>query len=222
MCFLLFKIFAVCVDFPISGVNLVKEDGVKICDFIKEASDHTLTIFFINPTTLWCGLPYTMVSLQTPNNNPGGDLTSIFKLPMVSYRPGWNMPKDNALKERIPSEPVIVIMKGKLASGLQVHTASKDKVAARKMQSLLNHVPDNATMGRFAQEKAYLMNYTGLEGKLTGFLQPYAAPGYDAYVTDSRYPELVGTYIIESTEVVYGVKGARRICELGPRVGFDS
>ena len=210
------------VDFPLSGISLVKADGVRICDYIKQVSDNVLTLFFISPTRLYCGLTYSMAALATPNSNPGGDLSSVFKLPMVSYRPGWNTPKDNALKERIPSEPVQVIMKGKLASAVQVYTESKRKSAARKMQSLVNHVPDNATLGKFAQEKEYMMNYTGFEGKLTGFLQPYAAPGYDAYVTDSRYPDLVGTYVIESTEVQFGVKGARRICELGPRVGFDN
>jgi hypothetical protein len=180
-----------------------------------------LTIFFINPTTLWCGLVYTAYATQSTAN--------IFNFPTVNYRIGYNTPKDNALKERIPSEPTAVVMKGKtpagalIASGnIQVQTAANQKYLAKKEQTLVNHVPDSVTITKFAYEKAYTLNYTGYKGKLTSFLQPFALPGYDAYITDSRYPELVGTYLIESTEVTFGVRGARRLCEIGPRVGFGS
>ena len=202
------------IDFNLTGIRLPNLSGARICDVIKEASDHTLTIFFITPTTLWCGLTYTAYSAQATAN--------IFNLPTVNYRLGYNTPKDNALKERVPSEPVQVIMQGKLATGNLLYTASKMKSAKQKVQSLQNHIGDNTTLGMFAQEKEYNLNYTGFEGKLTGFLQPYALPGYDANINDVRYPELKGTYLIESTDVSFGIKGARRVCEIGPRVGFGS
>lgn len=208
------------VDFPLSGIKLVKADGVRICDYLKEASDHTLTVFFKEPKVLWCGLPYTAYAQGSTTGTQNDNNTWGF--PTVKYRIGYNTPKDNQLKERILSEPVQVIMKGKLASGVQVYTESKAKFAKRKAQSMVNHVPDNKTLGLFAQEKEYTMNYLGFEGKVTGFLQPYALPGYDAYIKHAQYPELEGVYVIESTDVSFGVKGARRVCEIGPRVGFKS
>jgi hypothetical protein len=214
-------IFISCpIDFPMTGFRLVNADGMRICDYIKEASDHTLSIFFIRPNVLWCGLVYTAYAAQSTAN--------VFSLPTVNYRIGWNTPKDNQLKEKIPSQPVQIIMKSKAtdgskifgASATQVYTAGKTKYENKKLQRLVNHVPDNGTVKQFAQEKAWEMNYVGYEGKLTGFLQPFALPGYDAVVNDKRYPELNGTYLIESTDVSFGVKGARRVCEIGPRVGF--
>jgi hypothetical protein len=202
------------VDFPLSGIRLVEADGVRICDYIKQASDNTLTVFFVQPTVLWCGLVYSAYA--------GKGVANPFGLQTVNYRLGFNCIKDNKLKERVPSEPVQIIMKGKYASAVQVYTASKAAYAKRKVQSLVNHVPDAVTMGKFAQEKEYQMNYTGYEGKLTGFLQPYASVGWDAYITDARYPELTGTYVVETVDVRFGVQGARRTLEMGPRVGFGS
>ena len=219
------------VDFPLIGIRLVNADGLRICDYIKEASDHTLTIFFKSPKVLWCGLTYTAYAIgggSTPLSLQGavGSRTvsggSFFGLGGVGYRIGYNTVKDNQLKQRIPSEPVQIIMNGKLASGNVVNTKSKADFAKKKVQSLVNHVPDNGTVAKFAQEKEYLMNYTGYEGKVTGFGLPFALAGYNAFITDSRYPELDGTYVIESTDVQFGVKGFRRIAEIGPLVGFTN
>lgn len=216
------------VDFPLTGISLAKNSGVQICDLIKEASDHTLTLFFISSKVLWCGLPYTEYAtggsakpLQLLNNKTVTG-NSYFGLPGVAFRLGWNTVKDNQLKERIPSEPVQVIMKGKRATGGILYAESKKKAAVQKVHSLQNHIGDTTTLGKFAQEKEYHLNYTGYEGKIQGFLQPYCLPGYDAYIKDSRYPELEGTYVIESTEVVFGVNGARRHIEIGPKVGFKN
>ena len=219
------------VDFPLIGIRLVNADGLRICDYIKEASDHTLTIFFKSPTLLWCGLTYTayaagggstVLSLQGAVGSRSVSGSSFFGLGGVGYRIGYNTVKDNQLKQRIPSEPVQIIMNGKLASGTVVSTKSKAEFARKKVQSLVNHVPDNGTVAKFAQEKEYSMNYVGYEGRLTAFGVPFALPGYNGYITDSRYPELNGTYVIESTHVQFGVKGFRRICEIGVQVGFSN
>jgi hypothetical protein len=47
------------VEFTIYGRNLTNATGTALLDEIKKCSDHTLTIFFIEPDVLWCGLVYT-------------------------------------------------------------------------------------------------------------------------------------------------------------------
>jgi hypothetical protein len=42
-------------------------------------------------------------------------------------------------------------------------------------------------------------------------LQPYSEPGYTAALTDEKFPERSGNYLIDSIEVNYGMQGARRI-----------
>jgi hypothetical protein len=199
------------VDFPLVGIKLTKASGLQILDYIKEASDHTLAIYFLQPDVLWCGLVYTAYADANAGN--------MFGFPTVRYRMGYNCIKDNRLKERIPNELVQVIYSGKLASGLAVHTESKDKSAKRKVTGLMNHVPDNATLGKFAQEKEHSMNYRGYEGSITAFGEPYCLPGYDAFIRDDRYPKLAGTYLITGTEVSFGMGGMRRVATIGPKVG---
>jgi hypothetical protein len=196
------------VDFPLTGIRLLGCNGAEIIEHIKKCSDCALTIFFKEPDVLWCGLTYTpYLAGQT-----------VFNKPTVNYRLGWNVVKDNGLKERIPSEPVQVIINGKTVTGDLVRTESKDKTAKRKVKFLLNNVPDDATLQAFAQEKQLTMNYTGYEGHINGFLQPYCLPGYVAHIVDKRYPERNGDYLIESVQTKFGLNGARRIVGIGPKV----
>ena len=57
-------------------------------------------------------------------------------------------------------------------------------------------------------------------GTLTAFLQPYCAPGWIVSLTDDRFPEHNGQYLVESTRVTFGTQGARRYVGLGPKLGF--
>jgi hypothetical protein len=192
------------------NVPLNQNNGLQICDFIKNFSDGALTCFFINPTTLWCGLPYTAIA--------GGK--AEFGLPQVNYELGYNTIKDNGLKERIPSDPVQVILNGKFTTEQRVFTQSMYKSAKRKLKSLLNHVADNGSIQQYAQEKEYLNNYVGYEGNINAFLMPFCGPGYMTNVVDDRYKERNGVYLVEGVDVTYGVKGARRSVNLGPQLNF--
>jgi hypothetical protein len=193
------------VDFTLYGRNLVNANGVKVLEEIKKCSDNTLTIFFIKPDVLWCGLVYA----------PTFKKSDVFGLPQVDYRLGYNVVKDNSLKERFPSEEVQILYNGKLATGDSVRTASDNKTAKRKIQTLLNNVHDDTWLKKFANEKADQMNYTGYEGNINAFLQPFALPGYKANIVDARYPKRNGLYLIENTTVTFGVRGARRTCGIG-------
>jgi hypothetical protein len=196
------------VDFKLTGIYLHHANGIQIVEHIRRCSANALNVFFIEPDVLWCGLVYTP---YVAGNN-------IYNTPTVSYRLGWNVVKDNGLKERIPTEPVQIIMNGKVVSGDMVRTASKDKTAARKEKYLMNNVPDAKTLEAFAQELQLNMNYQGYEGAINGFLQPFCLAGYNANIVDARYPERNGVYLVESAEVLFGTNGARRRVDIGPKL----
>jgi len=85
---------------------------------------------------------------------------------------------------------------------------------------ILNQVNSTRTLKMLADEKAYQLCYSGFEGKLNAFLQPFASPGDIAVIDNPQNIDQNGNYLIESTEVTFGPKGARRIIEIGPRMGF--
>jgi hypothetical protein len=199
-------------DIPLTGVDLTDKTGADAVDFILNSSDSNMMAFFISPQVLWIGLAYTAYA----------DNDDVLQLPQASYRLGYNCMKNNSLRPRGPDDdPSVINYLTRLPNGQKLTAISKALTqAARKYKKTLNHIKDQVSLDLLVQEKAYKHNYTGYEGNLSGFLQPFATPGYKAYITDARYPELAAVYLVESTEVNYGVSGATRTLEIGPKLGF--
>lgn len=199
--------FECAIDFKLYGRHLTNANGCEVLDEIIKCSDKTLSIFFIEPKKLWCGLVY--MPYMTGKN--------VFALPEVQYRMGFNCPAENELKERTPSEKVQVIVNGRLANGDNVRTKSDDQKDARKARHMFNGVQDNKILTDFANEKANRANYSGYEGAFTAFLQPQCQPGYIVFIKDDRYPERDGKYLVECVTTTFGSGGGRRRIEIGIR-----
>ena len=199
------------VDVQLLNMTLTKVNGLQVIDEIKKITMGTLAIFFITPTTLWCGFTY---SAYVGNTDPFGNGS-------VSYRLGFNCLKDNGLRERVVDEPVQVILSGTFATGQRITTQSEASYAIKKDKTIINNVGSVATAKAIANEKQYQANYHGYMGHITAFLQPFAQPGYKAIISDDEYSERNGIYMVESTSVSFGVSGARRSVELGPMIGFN-
>ncbi len=200
------------VDMQLANIRINDESGFDVISNLSKYTDYCLTCYFIQPNVLWCGLVYTQFAL---GNNVLNDQ-------VISYRLGYNCIKDNNLKVRkTENDPVEVKYFKKQANGTKISATSDiNNIAAANHTKIINHASDQASLQDMANEKAYMLNYAGYEGDLTAFLQPYASPGNEAYITDSRYPERNGNYLIESTEINFGINGARRILEIGPLSGF--
>jgi len=200
------------VDFELNNVRISDESGFDVINNISKMTDGCLSCFFIQPTVLWCGFLYT----------PYAQGNDVLDSGTVNYRLGYNVVKDNSLQERIiENDPVEVKYSKKLSNGHKITAVSDafpDFSATRS--KILNHISDQSGLNQLANEKAYQLNYSGYEGSINAFLQPYATPGYVAYISDDRYPERDADYLIESTEVHFGIKGARRVLEIGPKIGF--
>ncbi|PQJ09493.1 hypothetical protein CJD36_019835 [Flavipsychrobacter stenotrophus] len=199
-------------DIALKNITLDNAGGTDIISEIRKICQNVITIFFITPKKLWCGLTYTAY-------HEGVD---PFAIGGVKYRIGYNCMRDNRLKIKTPSEPVQVLFGGTLATGRRIATESEKKVLGNKVKAINNNIPDVANMKRIANEMQYQKNYTGFEGRISGYLQPYCQPGYKMYIQDSRYPESAGFYMAESTEVTFGTSGAWRNVEVGPKMSFKS
>ena len=195
-------------------LNNVQENGngLDVLNHIAKYTDGAVSCFFIEPSVLWCGLIYT----------PYGHGNDVLKVGKVQYRLGYNTPKANTLKERVKTDdPVAVKYSKKLASGTKLAGISDVfKKYTRTHSRLLNQIKSAATLKLLANEKACRINYDGYEGSITTFLQPFAQPGYRAYIADARYPERDGDYLVESVATTYGINGAKRAVEIGVRIGF--
>jgi hypothetical protein len=199
-------------DISLNNVVVSNWTAAQVIDFILKETDGCISIFFIQPTILWAGLVYT----------PYSNGTDVFNKSTISYRLGYNVVKDNSLKLRVPDDnPVKVNFSKKLATGEKLNGSSDATEAAiiRNYRKVLNHIASSPVLKMLAQEKQKRFNYTGYEGRINAFLQPYALPGYKANMQDTQYPERNGAYLVEGIEVVYGMGGARRVIEIGPQIG---
>jgi len=199
-------------DLKLTDVRMANKCGFDVISSLSKYTDGCLKCFFIEPGVLWCGLAYTPIAHGS----------STMSDRQVKYRLGFNSLQENNLSDlNVEDDPVEVTYSRRLADGRKIIASSVSSGGiARSHNRILNHVPDVASLSLLATEKAYQLNYSGYEGSLTAFLQTFTAPGDLATLSDSRYPDRNGQYLVESTEVNFGVNGARRTIELGPRLGF--
>jgi hypothetical protein len=200
------------VDYPLSNVEYGTSNSFDVISNISKYSDGCLSCFFIRPDVLWCGLIYSPYAHGTDVLNAGS----------INYHIGFNTLKSNSLKLRmLANDPVMVQYSKKLSGGQRISEASDVfRIFLRTRNKILNQVSNRDALKAFADEKAYRLNYAGYEGSIKTFLQPFAAPGYTAFIIDSRYPGQSGSYLVESVETHFGINGARRIVEIGPKSGF--
>lgn len=198
------------VETDVPLVNVVMTTGMTgadVLDYILDkATDGALKAFFLDAKTLWVGLQYTA------HKNT------------VKYVLGKNVIRDNQLKECIKEKTnVIIVYKHKEPSGTKhkgeaKHHNAKANTISKVRNKMLQHIADSSILEKLAAAKLQDVNYTGYEGKINSFLQPYAEPGDKIVLVDNRYEIKGGSYIADSVEVIYGRNGARRIVEIGAKI----
>jgi len=205
------KISVICDEsFELTNVAIDTPSGFDLLNYISKLTDNNISCFFIEPSTLWCGLLYTAATKGTLVNDTK----------KAQYRPGFNALKNHTLRTHNTEIAAgSVEYNRRNADGTKssyvATTATNNKY---KHALTLNNIKNEKGLKLLAEEKVLCNNYQGCEGIIEGLLQPYVAPGYKVYIQDNVSPAINGTYLAESTEVRFGVDGARRIVELGPKV----
>ncbi|SEW01881.1 hypothetical protein SAMN05428988_1308 [Chitinophaga sp. YR573] len=209
-------------SFILDKLVLQQHSGTEVLELIKKISHNTIQAYF-RGNILFAGLVLTDV------------ITRKNTTPDVKYRLGWNVVKDDNMKLRqAKNQNVTVRFLGlEKTGGTQMAEAESEFFTVGKAKNktvkivgeagsdgetkvIKTHVvTDKETLGKMAKEMLSTLSYSGYEGKITAFLQPYCLPGYRAAIEDLKYQERSGTYLIVSIEVTYGVRGARRIVQIG-------
>lgn len=178
---------------------VIKAGQTRLQVLQKIKDDYRLSINFLG-AELWAGLTYTQ------------------NLGEVKYRLGWNTIKDNELKYRNADD---VQLKVKAVwvkpdnTRVEVEVGDKD---GQMRTAFFYDVSSKKDLERIATEELERYKYSGYEGKITTFIQPFAMPGMVAILEDTRYNERNGNYYIIGAKSKFGTGGARRTIELGIKV----
>ena len=136
----------------------------------------------------------------------------------VKYKMGWNVIKDNGLKLRDPGNyKVSIKLSGVKGDGTKnVVTSGDQSLNVKKMRS--HAVTATGTLQVLGDEKVRQLKYKGYEGKITAFGIPFCEHAWKVELTDPRYAEREGSYLIDSVEIIFGMGGFRRIVGIGVKV----
>lgn len=127
----------------------------------------------------------------------------------VKYQLGWNVIKDDQLKLRDPGNMKVSIettvirkdgTKEKVKIGDNTTNIKKDKSIAIQDIESIKYLNEQ----RLKKEK-----YTGYEGVISAFGSPFCQHAYQVELTDLRYKERNGTYLVDSVSIIYNMSGFR-------------
>lgn len=196
------------VDWRLERISFAHKTGIEVLDEIMKLTEKVLTLFFIKPDELWCGLTDT----------PYLAGTKVFDLPTVVYSLGENLVRENSLELIEPTGSAQVIVNGSLLTGDKLIGKSKNAQASNKKHIHSNSIGSQKTANEIAQGKEDRISYKGFEGKVTAFLQPFVAPGYSVELDNRDDPSMDGLYLVDAVHTTFGVRGARRRVSLGLKI----
>jgi hypothetical protein len=136
----------------------------------------------------------------------------------VQYRLGWNTIRDDKLKYRLAADTEVLVRlvtgKGKNHKRTLIEVGDQ---GGGLVERNINNIRDMGNLQAIAADLLAQSKYTGYEGFITAFLQPYCQPGDTTETIDRQYNERGGDYFTEGTEVDFGIKtkGATRKIHIG-------
>ena len=183
----------------ILGINLtnyVIKVGLSRLEALQELKEkYGLVAYFVD-NSLYIGTAYTP------------DLGS------VNYSLGVNTIKDDQLKYHDADDVKLKVKAIGISGNNTMVEADIGDQDGQLRTLFFYNITSMDVLKKVANEELQKYKYSGFEGKITAFLQPWAQPGMKAVLTDPVYKERSGTYYIVSTKVEFGRSGARRIVEI--------
>ncbi|SBV95264.1 conserved hypothetical protein [uncultured Dysgonomonas sp.] len=179
------------IKFPkfIIPANMTRLEALQM---VKDK--YGVAIFFID-NLLYAGLAYTL--------DRG----------TVKYKLGWNTIKDDSLKYRNADDVSLKIKAVWIKPDNTKLEAQVGDPSGSLRTLFFYNVSSKAELEKLGKEEIKKYKYSGYEGKITTFLEPFAQPGMKGELSDPKYSERDGTYYITKVNVKADTSGGRRTVE---------
>lgn len=204
-------------DMPLTGFR-IDGNGITALLSLLKASGNFLTAFFIDPKTLWVGLKYTAfrsadITIDTYEKYLTQNLTAKDGVKFTNRR---NCIKIEYSETLLDDVNVTIKVLCKKDDGSKVsQTISK---GSNEKKVFLHQLKDEAWIKKIAKIEDRTQNNNSNKGTIIAFIQPYVLPADVVIIKNPRQPEKDGNYLVSSTEVTYGVNGARRVIEFEKKI----
>lgn len=187
-----------CMDLTLNNFVIEPTNGADVLSKLKK--EYGLTIFFDIDGRLHASK------------------MNDFRTGEAKYRLRYNVIKDEELKAVSAKDVKMkVIAKCTAIDGTPIESSAG--VDGGEVKNLTFYgVENEKELQELAEQELKRHCFDGYKGKLETFLVPFALPGMTAVLEDPVYKERNGNYYIESVDVSFGDKGARRKVEIGSKV----
>jgi len=191
-------------DILVEYVQFNMCSGVQVLEWFR---DKMLQTVYFNFDELYVGLRY--LDGFKPNFYTA-------QAPEVQYRLNWNVIKDNDLVFDVDREMAIVNIQLdqplKTGGYKRVLPPKPGNVKKLKLYGL-------PIQGKYAQQirndKQKENNNKGYTGRITAFLEPMADLNIVAVISDPKYEQRTGRYVIEGIEGTFSHAGGRQKLDIG-------
>jgi hypothetical protein len=193
-----------CDDIDIEGLSLCGKNGEAITraaalQIVKDR--YGIACYFNTTGELYAGILY--------KQNIG----------TVKYKMGYNVVRERSNIRFRKAEDIKVQVKviNIDSTGTRTEAIVGDSSGAERTVYLYD-VKDKSQLEKLAMNELNKYKLDGWEGKLVTKLEPQAEPAMVASLSDSRYPDTSGDYVIESVQTDFDTNGAWRTVEIGPEL----
>jgi hypothetical protein len=175
-----------------------RQNGFNVLQLIQQDSKKTVNIWF-DGNIIHAGLLFGKFSEKNKSGKADAKLVI-----------GQNIVRDGQMKQRVAGDTRVEVEFYNIKEDGTKTTAKVGIKNSNQERKKMQAIADAAILKKLATEAEAQKNYTGAEGVLDGFIQPYYKPGAKIEILDPKYPENDGSYFVESTEVRYNTSGAKR------------
>jgi hypothetical protein len=183
----------------LTGLHFPASNGLKVLELLRDKA-HLCCYFLFD--TLYVGLEEL---------SPGDS---------VAFRLGWNTIKTDDLKWRVGDKtPVQVKLIGKKGKKQKAPTYITGDADGALITEHIGFISDPVYLQKVADDVLQRAKYSGFEGGILCFLQPFIQMTDTAVIIYKIYKQRGGKYFTVGTEVTFGVNGGRRKIFIGRRLG---
>ena len=181
-------------DIPLKYVRFKNATGIQVLEWLKKECH--LTVHF-NFNEIYVGTQFG------------------FQQDTVKFRVGWNTVQEDDFKKRFVDKNVRIVIQEKSEKGdVKKTKADVQKYSADKALKIKAGLPAEL-LKEIANRLQTKSNYNGYEGKIVAFLEPAVSKGMIAELSSKEYPEMQGSYFVESVGGEFGSRGGRQTLQLG-------
>lgn len=189
------------------------EAGVTVAKALDKLKEDYLLVAYYRGDQLFVGLPYTEFNGSDNDDDIAAGRYAAYSL----NGPRANVIEDDLTWKRADDMKLQARAVSILPDNSRIEVTVGDQDGERRSLFFRN-IRSKTELEALATAELTRLKYDGYEGSIETFGIPRVIHGATASLSDIRYPERSGNYLVDKVTTSWGTNGYRRKVQLGPSV----